>query len=206
MENDKTKDKIDDIYRNLSSKGKKIVEMYITARQFKNAILEEEMIILPAEKNNIKDGTILDLGGAKVTFRGNKSIIRIYPFIVNKAFACEIYLKLLLVEKDFDFKLLKNCELHNLLKLYENIDNEFKQVFLNVFNNKYDEKVIKEFLEKEITNISNVFKEWRYIYEKINNENVVNNGFLNLFCDFLDRYSQKIIFAKYNYDVDNNIR
>ena len=32
----------------MSSKDEKIVEMYITARQFKNAVLDEEMIILPS--------------------------------------------------------------------------------------------------------------------------------------------------------------
>lgn len=206
MENDTSKDKNEKVYKNLSSKGKKIVEMYITARQFKNAVLEEEMIILPSGPNNIKDGSILEWGETKVTFRGNKSIIRIYPFIVNKAFACEVYLKLLLVEDDFNFKILKKYELHDILKLYENTEDIFKQVFFKVFNNKYGKKASKEFLEKEITNIADTFKKWRYIYEKTNQENVVNSGFLNSSCDFLDRYSQQMIFTKYNYDVDKNMR
>lgn len=200
------KKETEDGYKKLSSKGKKLVEMYITARQFKNAILEEEMIILPAKQNNIKEGSIINWGGTKVTFRGDKSITRIYPFIVNKSFACEVYLKLILVELDFNFKTLKHYELHSILKLYENTDDIFKRVFVKTFNNKYGEQANKEFLEKEITNISDVFSKWRYIYEKINQENIVNSGFLNSFCDFLDRYVQKLILFKYKYDVDKNMR
>lgn len=182
------------------------MEMYITARQFKNAILEEKMIILPAKQNNIKEDSIINWGGTKVTFRGDKSITRIYPFIVNKSFACEVYLKLILVELDFNFKTLKHYELHSILKLYENTDDIFKRVFVKTFNNKYGEQANKEFLEKKITNISDIFSKWRYIYEKINEENIVNSGFLNSFCDFLDRYVQKLILFKYKYDVDKNMR
>lgn len=206
MEDVKSKDINEDEYKKMSDKGKRIVEMYITARQFKNAILEEEMIILPSQQNIFKEGAILNWGGTKVTFRGNKTIVRIYPFVVNKSFACEVYLKLLLIEEEFDFKTLKHFELHNISRLFENIDDIFKQEFYKYFNNKYGEEASKEFLEKEIENISDVFKEWRYIYEKINQENIVNNGFLNAFCDFLDRYCHKIILSKYNYDVDKNMR
>lgn len=206
MEYNKNADKTFDKNKNLSSKGEKIVGMYITARQFKNAVLEEEMIILPAKQNNIKDGSVLKWGGAQITFRGNKSITRIFPFIVNKSFACEVYLKLLLVERDFNFKKLKKHELHNLLKLYENTDNDFKQILFNVFNSKCGEKLSKEFIEMEIMKISNVFKEWRYIYERINEESIVFHGFLNEFCEFLDRYTQQMIFNKYHYDVDKDMR
>lgn len=206
MENDKNEYINFNEYEKLNPKSKELVEMYITARQFKNAILEEEMIILPAKQNNIRDGTILKWGASKITFRGEKSFIRIYPFIVNKSFACEVYLKLLLKEDNFNFKKLKSYELHNILKLYENTNAIFKKDCLEFFNSKYGKKINKDFLEKEIMNISDAFKRWRYIYEKFNEENIVNNGFLNEFCDFLDRYSQKMILRKYNYDVDTNMR
>ena len=49
--------------------------MYVTTRQFKNAI--ENYDLIPTPKNNFRN--------------------KIYPFIVNKSFACEIYLKLILM-------------------------------------------------------------------------------------------------------------
>ncbi len=204
--NSDNKDKIDDPYKKLDPKGKKLVEMYITARQFKNAILEEEMIILPAQQNNIKDNTVIEWGGTKVSFRGDKMISRIYPFIVNKSFACEVYLKLLLVDIDFNFNTLKNYELHNLFKLYKNTDDYLKTVLFSFFYKKYGEQANKQFIEKEISNISNVFKDWRYIYERVNEENIVNSGFLSTFCGFLDRYAQQLIKSKYDYNVDENMR
>lgn len=197
---------VDDGYSLLDDKGKDLVEMYITARQFKNAILDEEMIVLPLRFNDKTAETIVDFEVAKITFRGNKILVRIYPFIVNKSFACEVYLKLLLVDIDFDFKRLKRNERHNILKLYKNTSERFKQDFLNVFITSYGGDVNKEFLEKQISNIADAFERWRYIYEKINQENEVNNGFLSAFCEFLDRYCQQLILAKYKYNVDKNMR
>lgn len=197
------KDKPTDGYKQLSPKGKQVVEMYITARQFKNAVLEEEMIILPTKILNAKEGTTLQWGSTKITLRGEKSIVRIYPFIVNKAFACEVYLKLILAEDDFDFKSLK---IHNILKLFKNTSEKFKRYFYEFFQTEYGEKADETFLKSEITKISNVFQEWRYIYERTNEENLVNYGFLNAFCDFLDKYSQQLISEQYSYDVSKNMR
>lgn len=194
-----------DVYKSLSPKAKNLIEMYITARQFKNAILEEEIIMLPANQL-FKDGTVFKFGPTKVTFRGNKNITRMYPYVVNVAFACEVYLKLLLTENDFDFSVLKNYEKHNISILYLKTNDTFKQVFYNVFNKKCGDQATKEYLENEIKDISKVFVRWRYIYEKVNEDNLVKYGFLTMFCDFLDRYCQKIIYKNYNYDVDKNMR
>ena len=201
MENNKA----NDMYNSLNEKGKKIVEMYLTDRQFKNAVLEDEMIILPSAILQ-KNDAVLKWGDTKIRFRGEKPIIRIYPFIVNKAFACEVYLKLLLIEADFDFSKLKKSELHNLFKLYENTDSTFKQILLNKFISQFGDNANEEFIENEIKNISDVFVRWRYIYEKIDEINKVNYGFLNQFCDFLDRYSQQTILDKYHYNVDETMR
>lgn len=55
--------------------------MYITARQFKNAISIEEAIIIPAKQNNLPEGTVLSFGDSiKLTARGNKMITKIYHF------------------------------------------------------------------------------------------------------------------------------
>lgn len=189
----------------MSSKDEKIVEMYITARQFKNAVLDEEMIILPSGFG-FGNGSILKWGGTKITFRGEKRIMRIFPFVVNKAFACEVYLKILLDVANFDIRNLKKYELHNLLNLYKSTDENFKHSFMEYFTSNFGDQVNNEFLERKLKNISDVFVKWRYIYENSHNEMKVNYGFLNQFCVFLDRYSQKIILSKYNYDVDEDMR
>lgn len=198
--------KKEDLYLKLNDKERKLVEMYIAARQFKNAILEEEMIIIPSLVNNIKDGTMMQWGTSKVTFCGNKAITRIYPYIVNKSFSCEVYLKLILVELDFNFKIMQNYELHNLLKLFEQCNDEFKNKAYKMVNSKNTEVENKKWLVKELENVSDVFKHWRYIYEKINQVNEVNYGFLDSFCSFLDRYCRNLILLKYNYDVDTKMR
>lgn len=193
----------EDNYKQLDDFAKLLVEMYITARQFKNAIREDEMIVLPSLNNT---STVLKWGGTKVKFSGNERIIRIYPFIVNKAFACEVYLKLLLNNYNFDINSLKPYERHNLFKLYENTTTEFKEEMFSYFFKIYGEDANKEFIENQIHNISEAFKHWRYIYEHINEFNEINNGFLNIFCNYLDNYCIKVIYEKYNYDVKQNMR
>lgn len=189
-------------YKNLSPKEKQIIEMYLTARQFKNAIAEEEIVMMPSKAFNNREG-IIDWGGTKVTVRGDKTFIRIYPYIVDKSFACEVYLKLLLLlEKDFNCKKIG----HNIFKLYSKTSDALKNDFIEAFKYKYGAKANEEFLQNEIKNISNVFVDWRYIYEKTGIEKSVNIGFLNAFCNCLDRYAQLKILEKLHYDVDKNMR
>lgn len=179
--------------------------MYLTARQFKNAIDKNEMFLIPAKKNNVEENTVLVLGGTfTLTARGNKIMTRILPFLVNKSFACEVYLKLILLEENVNFNiLLKNYEKHNLFKLYNltNVKEDCKNYLKN-----YDKKLSDDYINDEIKKISNVFMEWRYIYEHFNQENIVNSDFLNIFCEFLDEYSIKLIQDVYNYDVTKDIR
>lgn len=199
------KDNKKDKYNNLSNKGKQLIEMYITARQFKNAILEDEIIIL-SKQQEFPDNTVINWGGIKITFRGDKNLIRTYPFVVNMAFSCEVYLKLLLIDNDFNFEKLKNRELHDLSKLYENNEKILKEKLCSEFKIKYGNNATLEFIENEIAKISNVFIDWRYIYEKRDLKSEVNYGFLIAFCSFLDRYAQNIIYSKYDYNVDENMR
>lgn len=193
----------EDVYKELDDFAKSLIEMYITARQFKNAVRDDEIIIFPSQNNN---NSVLNWDGTKVKFSGNETIIRIYPFIVNKAFSCEVYLKLLLKNYKFDINSLKNYERHNLFKLYENTTTEFKEEMFDYFFKIYGKDANKEFIEKQIYNISDVFKHWRYIYEHVNEFNEVNNGFLNIFCNYLDNYCIKTIYKKYNYNVKQNMR
>lgn len=183
------------------------INMYITARQFKNAIEIEEAIIIPAKQNNLPDGIVLSFGDSiKLTARGNKMVTKIFPFLVNKAFSCEVYLKLILIESGIKLEELNHRDLHNLKKLYDNTTEEFKKMFFDYFLKVYGEQANKEFLENEINAISNVFLKWRYIYEDLDKENIVNYGFLNIFCAFLDIYARALIQTKYGYDVSKDMR
>lgn len=42
----------EDAYKELDDFAKSLIEMYITARQFKNAVRDDEIIILPSQNNN----------------------------------------------------------------------------------------------------------------------------------------------------------
>ena len=62
-------------FKNLDEETKKIINMYTTARQFKNAINNDEKLV-------VRNGIFIN---------------KIYPYIVNKSFACEIYLKIIIL-------------------------------------------------------------------------------------------------------------
>lgn len=193
------------IYETLEDSSKKRIIMYLTARQFKNAVLIEEMIIVPAKKNNLPENTTLCLGNGllKLTARGDKVISKHYPFLVNKAFACEVYLKLLLLEYNINFKDLKGRNGHNLLKLYEKTPLDFKNSLLKYVSSRGT--LTNESLIKKLESVSEVFTEWRYIYEKFD-EISTDFLFLDTFCNFLDESCKKEILKKYNYNVDLDIR
>jgi len=194
-------------YKKLGIEEKQKIQMYLTARQFKNAILIDEMITIPAFNNMLSENSKINFGNTvTLTARGNKVINKIYPFIVNKSFACEVYLKLILLEEKFDIeKNLKRTEKHNLYKLYSSTSKEFKEMYQKVCLTIYGNDANNEFLNKEIIKISNVFMDYRYLYERFGEENIINHGFLNAFCNYLDVYTKTLIKNKYNYDVDLNI-
>lgn len=181
--------------------------MYLTARQFKNAVKQEEMITIPANKNGLSENSKIKFGNLiELTAKGDRIVTKIFPFIVNKAFACEVYLKLILIEEGLDInKSLKRTEKHNLYKLYSNTSEKFREMYKNVCLTIYGKNSNDEFLNNEIIKISNVFMEYRYIYERFGEENIVNSGFLEHFCNYLDIYTKILIKNKYNYDVDLNI-
>lgn len=192
-----------DKYESLSKEAKQLVEMYLVGRQFKNAILEDEIIVLPNGTNN---GNVFSWGTTKITLRGNQYLVRVFPFVVNKAFACEVYLKLLLTHQGFDLKTLKQSERHNLFVLFKNTNNDFKIKFYSYFISEYSEKANEDFLNKEIEKIANVFIKWRYIYENIEEAKAVNYGFLNAFCEYLNNLCKQMILEEFNYDVSKNMR
>ena len=152
----------------------KIRGMYVIARQFKNIVEIDELV--PTPKNDFRN--------------------KIYPFIVNKSFSCEVYLKLILMATQK-----KKKKGHNLKELSQmiNIDTKFKNYLLS---NKL-ELTNKEF-DEYLNNISNAFEDWRYIYEK---EDIkIMHGFLNTFCNFLDEYCKELMKDLFNIDVDKELK
>lgn len=192
------------VYKQLSEETKKRIIMYLTARQFKNSVLIEEMITIPAKKNNLAENSIISFDNQiYVTARGDKIISKHFPFLSNKAFACEVYLKFLLLENTIDFSDLKGKNGHNLLMLYEKMPEQFKIDLAKAFMNKGT--LTNESLMNKMNSISEAFTEWRYIYENFENASA-DFVFLNNFCDYLDECSSQLIINKYNYDVFLDIR
>lgn len=203
------------IQKEIYTKNKKavyLINMYTVARQFKNAVLINEMVSLP---NNI-NGLNIKSVGEQMNFHifstnGNKMKMKIYPFLVNKAFACEIYLKLILEYENknlnelYKIRNVKINDKHNLLILLNLIQLNIKEwIVSNITKNipNYDINIL--ILDEKVKCISNVFYDWRYIYEKESKS--VDFVFLNLFCDLLDVYTKNLIYASYNYDVDKDMR
>ncbi len=179
------------------SSDNKIILMYITARQFKNAIGIDEMMIIPARKNNLAENTIIKFADIfSATARGDELINKMFPFIVNKAFACEVYLKILL-----EIENIKIPTQHNLYSLFQLVDTNSK--ILSIMTKDVG---IQESILNKIKDISNVFVEWRYIYEYANQKKTVEYSFLNSFTDWLDAYTSKKIYETYNYDVTKDCR
>lgn len=203
------------VQKNRYIKNKKVdyvINMYTVARQFKNAVLINEMISLP---DNINGLNIKSLG-EQMNFHvfstnGNKMKMKIYPFLVNKAFACEIYLKLILEYENenlnelYKIRKIKGSDKHNLLILLNLIRLNIKEFIVsNITKNIPNYDINVSILDEKIKCISNVFNDWRYIYEKKSGS--VDFAFLNCFCDFLDFYTKKLIYISYNYDVDKDAR
>ncbi len=176
----------------------KEVLMYVAARQFKRAIDKDEMIIIPKNKNMILDNSIINFGIFTATVRGNEFISKIYPFIVNKSFACELYLKTIL--KMNGQQIPRGNRGHMLNELFNEVCE--KEKLLENISKSFRMK--KDLITEEINGISKAFEEWRYIYEK--DENQLNYGFLNGFCDFLDDYVKNKILNERGYDVTKDCR
>lgn len=207
-------------FNGLNDDEKCRIMMYRTARQFKSSVPIEEMTIIPSKigdwveycnitinsiklQDIIKKYNLIDNSPVKlndqcmITARGDKFISKQIPFVVNNSFACELYLKLILLENNIDFKNLKGRNGHNLWKLY----NKAK----SILKNDLDE--ISSFKEYEckIKNISEAFIKWRYIYEKSEEIDSLDFIFLNNFCTYLDKKTKHLILINHGYNVEKDI-
>lgn len=88
------------------------------------------------------------------------------PSIVNSAFACEVYLKALLLYHGIPYKkLLKSKKWHETKELYgvlpDNLKDRIRLTVMNNYGGIWEDAFGYDLLD----NISNAFLDWRYIYE-----------------------------------------
>lgn len=117
---------------------------------------------------------------------------RLYPTIiasvVNEVFACELFLKSMIMIKTGE----KSIKKHKLLELYDllNIETIEKSLL-----KKYDFK-------EELQKISDSFVTWRYCYEY--DTIVINRGFVFELCNVSEKDNKKIILKEYSLEMDQS--
>jgi hypothetical protein len=113
--------------------------------------------------------------------------------IVNSAFACEVFIKSLLVFNDMPAKELRGHELKKLWSAFKEKDYKtavsVEEGMRTVFNSE-NENMFNELLDE----ISNAFEYWRYIYEK--DTGSINYNFLVYFRNLLREVSCRLINGK----------
>lgn len=112
-------------------------------------------------------------------------------YVVNLAFACELYLKALLLLKNINFP--KGNEGHNLKKLYNCLDNSCKSEITQKFNCTTS---IDIFFENHLK----VFVNYRYPYEIKNDRKPVHLNELETFTNVLESVCEKYQEEKTNAD------
>lgn len=109
------------------------------------------------------------------------------PQIVNMAFACEVFLKTLILMRG------KKQTGHELKDLWNVLDNETRQEIVNVLIKETD--FTEELIRDGVEDISNAFIEWRYSYEV--QAISIHIGFLETFSTVLrDFISSKLYKGK----------
>lgn len=102
--------------------------------------------------------------------------------IVNSAFACEVFIKSLLVFRDMSIEQLKGHELKKLWYMLKKRDGETAQLvehrMLEIFKSEKE-----NMFDELLGNVSNAFEYWRYIYEK--DAGNINLNFLRCFRNLL---------------------
>ena len=105
--------------------------------------------------------------------------------IVNSAFACEVFIKALLIYYGNTVDEIHGHELYKLWAKYKEIDigsaSNVEQTVKNIFNSKNE-----NMFDECFRNISNAFYEWRYIYEK--HGATIHIQFLRIFRETLREF------------------
>lgn len=88
-------------------------------------------------------------------------------YIVNASFACEVYLKILLLQKGESEKQIKKYR-HDIAKLWAGLkqpDMSASTRIEKTISNHFD-SLDEQFFDKNLNHIADAFCDWRYIYEK----------------------------------------
>lgn len=110
----------------------------------------------------------------------------IIPIIVNASFACELYMKSILVKSGLPVKKLRKCG-HKLDELFYILpDGQRNDIQKRMYNRGYGNE-----FELHLGEISNAFIEWRYWFE--GTEKCVENIFLGNFCDVLEEVADRYV-------------
>lgn len=80
-----------------------------------------------------------------------------YPFTVNAAFACELYMKAILIHNSADGTIARG---HKLDELFNALPKDAQNQIETLFNKK-----LKHDLHSLLVEISTAFVEWRYAFE-----------------------------------------
>ena len=103
------------------------------------------------------------------------------PSVVNSAFACEVFIKSLLIYSGMNLDKIKGHKLAVLWKTLEKKDQEtttkIKDAVKNIFN------VEDQSFYNMLDNVSDAFEYWRYIYEK--HGGTIHVNFLKIFREAL---------------------
>mgnify|MGYP003304075436 CR=1 FL=1 len=103
------------------------------------------------------------------------------PSVVNSAFACEVFIKSLLIYNGMSLDEIKG---HKLAVLWMTLEEKEQEITINIKSsinsifNKDD-----KFFYDSLSNISDTFEYWRYIYEK--NGGKIHINFLRIFREAL---------------------
>lgn len=108
------------------------------------------------------------------------------PAIVNCAFACELFLKLLLA-----IYKINNKRCHKLKELFDLLPTEVQENINEKLFEGYGGRTKNDFGIEYIQLISDAFTEWRYGYEKNRLQN--ETGFMFLFCNILKKESEMVL-------------
>ena len=141
--------------------------------------------------NAYRSGRQFMVTGINTFFPGIRINNRLYPTIissiVNEIFACELFLKSMLMIKNGN----NTTKKHKLLDLYDSLDNEDIEKYL-----------LKYEFRKELEKISNSFVMWRYCYEY--DSIIINSEFVFDFCSTLEKINREKIFEEYNLDMEKS--
>ncbi len=129
-------------------------------------------------------------------FRHDTADIEWYitPASVNSAFACEVYLKALLLYYDRSPE-----QIHMMKELYSALPEELQKRLKLTVTNSYGGRWTDIFGRELLENISNAFVDWRYSYEHDWNKSSViyrETGFLTAFRNALREACCQLFFGK----------